>query len=312
MAAHFPISIGWMTLAAEICSANLADFTVHDAQPRLSGLDQLWRYAARCQRTSACARRPLERNQTIAFGRCARGPSGWRRRAIVDRRTSRAQLRRRAARARTQALPIGVLAVGHTEPDMFGDREIGAAGKGRESWSPLSSCSAARPSAHTRGRDETEDGAPAPDPVRADLQRDQRGRERVHAPSGKIIVDQRGGLHCRSWASRVSSQLARSYSRIRAGKARSGSDGSTVRTERVSGRRTIAHGEVDARYRAPWRGTRNRREAMDHRSIPAPICAIPIPAPSNIVVATMKDEPSQHLAEVRHDDAEPSSGRGAG
>lgn len=117
----FPDLDRLVKLAEEICGANLAAFTVHDQQ-RAYQVSTSYGLRETMPRDECMCSLSLERNQTIA------APD-----AAADRRLSKARYVKASPFVRSfigvplgadPGTPIGVLAVGHTEPDMFGDREV--------------------------------------------------------------------------------------------------------------------------------------------------------------------------------------------
>lgn len=117
----FPDLDRLVKLAEEICGANLAAFTVHDQQ-RAYQVSTSYGLRETMPREECMCSLSLERNQTIA------APD-----AAADRRLSKARYVKAAPFVRSfigvplgadSETSIGVLAVGHTEPDMFGDREV--------------------------------------------------------------------------------------------------------------------------------------------------------------------------------------------
>ncbi len=117
----FPDLDRLVTLAEEICGANLAAFTVHDRQ-RAYQVSTSYGLRETMPKNECMCSLSLERNQTIA------SPD-----ATADQRLSQARYVKAAPFVRSfigvplgadPGTSIGVLAVGHTEPDMFGDREV--------------------------------------------------------------------------------------------------------------------------------------------------------------------------------------------
>jgi PAS domain S-box-containing protein len=117
----FPDLDRLVALANDICGANIAAFTVHDEQ---RAYEVSTSYGARdtMPKTECLCLVPLSRGQTVAI------PD-----VRVDRRTAEARYTIAEPFVRSfvgtpvgadPATPIGVLAVGHTEPGRFGPREI--------------------------------------------------------------------------------------------------------------------------------------------------------------------------------------------
>jgi PAS domain S-box-containing protein len=117
----FPDLDRLMMLAADICNANLAAFTVHDAQRAYQVATSFGTRDTMPKDECMCSA-ALERNQTVHSAD-----------ARVDRRLAQARYVVADPYVRSfigvplgaeDGLPIGVLAVGHTEPGRFGPREI--------------------------------------------------------------------------------------------------------------------------------------------------------------------------------------------
>ena len=110
-----------VALANDICGANLAAFTVHDEQ-RAYQVSTSFGSRDTMPKEECLCQVPLARAQTVAI------PD-----VRVDRRTAEARYTVSEPFVRSfvgtpvgadPAVPIGVLAVGHTEPGRFGPREI--------------------------------------------------------------------------------------------------------------------------------------------------------------------------------------------
>lgn len=110
-----------VALANDVCGANLAAFTVHDAQ-RAYQVSTTFGTREAMPKEECLCQVPLARAQTVAI------PD-----VRVDRRTAEARYTVSAPFVRSFVgtpvgadphIPIGVLAVGHTEPGRFGPREI--------------------------------------------------------------------------------------------------------------------------------------------------------------------------------------------
>lgn len=118
----FPDLDRLMMLAADICNANLAAFTVHDASRAYQVSTSFG--ARNTMPKEECMCSPvLERNKTLHSAD-----------ARIDRRLAQARYVVAEPHVRSfigvplgaePGQPIGVLAVGHTEPGRFGPREIG-------------------------------------------------------------------------------------------------------------------------------------------------------------------------------------------
>lgn len=118
---EFPDLDRLMMLAADICNANIAAFTVHDAQ-RAYQVSTSYGLRDTMPKDECMCSSALERNLTIHSAD-----------ARVDRRLAQARYVVGEPFVRSfigvplgaePDLPIGVLAVGHTEPGRFGPREI--------------------------------------------------------------------------------------------------------------------------------------------------------------------------------------------
>ncbi|MFT3722818.1 MAG: ATP-binding protein [Hyphomonadaceae bacterium] len=118
----FPDLDRLMMLAADICNANIAAFTVHDAS------------RAYQVSTSFGTRETLPREQCMSSPAIERNKTLHSADARVDRRLAQARYVVGEPHVRSfigvplgaeADQPIGVLAVGHTEPGRFGPREIG-------------------------------------------------------------------------------------------------------------------------------------------------------------------------------------------
>jgi len=117
----FPDLDRLVALANDVCGANLASFTVHDAQ-RAYQVSSSWGARDTMPKEECLCQVPLAREQTVAISDVR-----------VDRRTAEARYTVSKPFVRSFAgtpvgadpeVPIGILAVGHTEPGKFGQREI--------------------------------------------------------------------------------------------------------------------------------------------------------------------------------------------
>lgn len=108
-------------LAADICGANLAAFTVHDATTAYEVSSSFGERNAMPKRECMCTI-PLARNQILHVADASSDP-----RLASARHVAAAPFVRSFAGVPVgiePGLPIGVLAVGHTETGMFGAREV--------------------------------------------------------------------------------------------------------------------------------------------------------------------------------------------
>ncbi|MDP3737958.1 MAG: ATP-binding protein [Hyphomonadaceae bacterium] len=117
----FPDLDRLVALANDICGANIAALTVHDEQ-RAYQISTSYGVRDTMPKAECLCSVPLARNQTIVAADCR-----------VDRRLAEARYVVNAPFVRSfigspvgaeAGIPIGVLAVGHTEPGRFGPREI--------------------------------------------------------------------------------------------------------------------------------------------------------------------------------------------